>query len=661
MKYQRVGQDSAEQNYSAAVTVTDKTTGIYFRLYDGSTLLDSEYVPVLQDAEDLQIGGRNLLMKTNQGTTNWEGHSADGGYSLMKWEEGIELNVTSVPGGWGMYLNYVLTDTLPLLEPNTNYMLSFDGWSDKDQTKEVSIRGESSNDPLTQRNASYRLQADKIVHFELPLKTNDLSTLEKQVLYFHNMGKQVTKFRFKNLKLEKGTVATAWTPAPEDIEADLTEFKTETEAKFEATNEAITASVTETKTYTDTAISDIQIGARNLVTGTGTPFVTTGRNIQNQSTVTDWVILAEAGGGKNLICTCTVILEGCTFSDNSHIVIQTRDYNNWDYLSLTNTLYMTQNGTYQLSRKFISRGDGETKIQVRVDYISGGTITVKDLRVYEGNKDVGWTPAPEDFTAKTEEITAELEVQAGQISGIVKDVTTINGNISTIQSSITQMSDKIDLAVKKDDLTVAGITLSKDGIVATANKFLIKQTDGTNVALFEGKYLNVSLINVESLFAQEVETGNIIVTNGAKIGDFTIDSGGLLYNVGNNYFTLLKDGISFTSQYQTVGLGRTMSETSGLADMVGGYYSIKLPSNGSYSSGYGAVTIRTSGGYAPFDTRQVGLAIVTQNGNYDYALDLKGRIRINGKKAFTGTWQINDQWGTLHHLYIQDGIVYNFD
>ena len=54
IKYQRLGVDSTEQKYTGAVAVTAATTAVVFSLYNGSTLVDRERVPVLMDATDLQ-------------------------------------------------------------------------------------------------------------------------------------------------------------------------------------------------------------------------------------------------------------------------------------------------------------------------------------------------------------------------------------------------------------------------------------------------------------------------------------------------------------------------------------------------------------------------------------------------------------------------------
>lgn len=64
VKYQRIGTDDTEKDYSGAVAVGKDTTAVVFSLYNGATMLDRERIPVLTDASDLVVGGENLLKGT---------------------------------------------------------------------------------------------------------------------------------------------------------------------------------------------------------------------------------------------------------------------------------------------------------------------------------------------------------------------------------------------------------------------------------------------------------------------------------------------------------------------------------------------------------------------------------------------------------------------
>ena len=194
----------------------------------------------------ISIGGRNLLMKTNQGRTNWRiASNTGGGFTWNAWGDGVEFNVNTIQGISWMYANYDLTGTIPILEPNTDYMLSFDVWSNVSVNRGVQIKKNDATMSLTTRN-SYNTVANETVHVSMKLTTNGLEDAGTQVLYFEGLGSNApATYRFKNLKLEKGNKATDWSPAPEDGTAALEEYKTDMAAEIEVLPEKIKSSVTE--------------------------------------------------------------------------------------------------------------------------------------------------------------------------------------------------------------------------------------------------------------------------------------------------------------------------------------------------------------------------------------------------------------------------------
>jgi hypothetical protein len=80
---------------------------------------------------NLQVGGRNLLLNTNQGVTNWT-FARDGEVDYVLdaevTEDGtlaVKLETKTDPPRWAM-LMYSLKETLKKLKPHTKYILSFD-------------------------------------------------------------------------------------------------------------------------------------------------------------------------------------------------------------------------------------------------------------------------------------------------------------------------------------------------------------------------------------------------------------------------------------------------------------------------------------------------------------------------------------------------------
>ena len=354
-----------------------------------------------------------------------------------------------------------------------------------------------------------------------------------------------------------------------------------------------------------------------------------------------------------------------------------------------------------------------------VDPSVGSTYIFRNLKIEKGNKATDWTPAPEDtdgaikgvsddleayktevdveFTKTNEAIEASvtevktytdekittvnstINTQVGRIDAAVTRIDNIDGEIIDMENRISVTEKDITATVKVNDLTVAGITLSSSGIVATADKFLIKQTNGQQVALFENGYLNANLIDVDQIFANDITTGDITITNGAKIGDFTVSGGTLNYNmdstltqIGVTGFSWIRNyGTSSSAGYKKFQMGDTVSDimsdisiSSARMHGIAAGFSVALDnSNASacHGNNAGALVIRVTGGKAQTVSsnsyRQTGIYIKTDNGASDYAINFIGRIMTNGKKAFTGTWSITDPWSNIKSITFQDGLV----
>lgn len=190
----------------------------------------------------IEVGGRNILMETNQGKKRWYANTNEGNtlFTISEWVDegvkGVKLELTKEPSSWSI-IYYNLNGTLDLLEPNTTYMLSFDVLSNISNTLSATIMGSNATGKLT-NSPSFSFEANKRKHVVLKLVTNDLSKKGSQVLYFSY--NKVSYICFKNLKLEKGNVATAWTPAIEDVNGMIEDAQKAADDAAEAAKKAQT-------------------------------------------------------------------------------------------------------------------------------------------------------------------------------------------------------------------------------------------------------------------------------------------------------------------------------------------------------------------------------------------------------------------------------------
>ena len=169
----------------------------------------------------IEVGGRNILMETNQGKKRWYANTNEGmgNFVVSEWVDsgvkGVKIELIKKPSSWSFFY-YNLNGTLDLLEADTTYTLSFDILSNASNKSSLGIKNTDYKGYLT-NSPSFSFEANKKKHVALNLVTNGLSSKDSQVLYFGFPFNSLSYICIKNLKLEKGNVATAWSPAIEDV------------------------------------------------------------------------------------------------------------------------------------------------------------------------------------------------------------------------------------------------------------------------------------------------------------------------------------------------------------------------------------------------------------------------------------------------------------
>lgn len=168
---------------------------------------------------DGKIGGRNLLVKTNQGKTKWANAHADGSYSCesVNWNgiNAVKMSCTTPTTSWKMFIFNGLLENFDKLEPSSIYTLSYDVignikvsfsnlW-DSDATHSIVA---SAQGTVIKKTYGF--------HYIVNITLKDALNKSKQLVYFRNDLKAGESVIIANLKLEKGNKATAYTPCPTD-------------------------------------------------------------------------------------------------------------------------------------------------------------------------------------------------------------------------------------------------------------------------------------------------------------------------------------------------------------------------------------------------------------------------------------------------------------
>lgn len=255
LKYQRLpdglsGTLPHISGVSAAVQLLATTEEVVFELYDGTTLLDHERVPVLTDARDIELGGQNLLKNTNRGpmgwqTAVWNGNATaeqtgaikaatapDGKGVLMTLDGGLNEDGTALYDP--MHTTYQAQYAVPAgtLEGGRRYVLSLlIGAVTGPAYLQVSLnrKGFSSVRVNYLTTITAPTSPDEMVRLEIPFTTPSGTTLtsgevtdeafykEKELgisVYIRpkSAADVWQSFTVRDMQLERGNVATAYRP-----------------------------------------------------------------------------------------------------------------------------------------------------------------------------------------------------------------------------------------------------------------------------------------------------------------------------------------------------------------------------------------------------------------------------------------------------------------
>lgn len=203
---------SADKPYFWTRTIiiyTDNTTSTAYNV--GST------------PEGIVVGGRNLATNTNKGTTGWGWNMYTGGCTkTLVSENGVDtckLTRDSVAQtGWSVIEFSYIGRTK--WEADTNYTVSVDVKASVSTSMGPSFRHSDGSNMLIQSCKAVNNKTVANVWTKLVWVVKSAAPLPSgtsQNTYFTGMNSGTgVSYQFKNLKIEKGNMATDWTPAPED-------------------------------------------------------------------------------------------------------------------------------------------------------------------------------------------------------------------------------------------------------------------------------------------------------------------------------------------------------------------------------------------------------------------------------------------------------------
>lgn len=209
---------STELPYLWTRTVFTYTDGSSSTSYSVSSTLDA-----------FEVGGRNLLLDTANPaehfkvTLQYETVTIEA--EEMLGVMGATAIVTETPTGW-RYSQYSFgASRMDLIQPSTQYTLSFDVYSSVGGSIKWQLMNSTATNPACDESNTISIPANEWIHAVMTVMTYDTIDVSDQVIYIHGLFTLPGTHKVCNFKLEKGNKATDWTPAPEDVDSNIQDAK----------------------------------------------------------------------------------------------------------------------------------------------------------------------------------------------------------------------------------------------------------------------------------------------------------------------------------------------------------------------------------------------------------------------------------------------------
>ena len=445
---------------STVINVQNQVSNLQQTVEGFKTTVSETYV-TKNEFDNLEIGGRNLAEKTYSHWTDT---------NVSQWSGGIGYRVNGVDK-WATLTGF---DELGL-KVGDSYTISIDLNAIH---KSIKLRIDLYRNSTLGEN--YVGRNSEVVTVGTNRRVSYSGVVEEEFPYFaiyvgnhDTTDTTTTTEQYKCLKIEKGNVATDWTPAPEDIEKRVSATETKIEqnstsielvATRTAANESVIASlqlaadgltsrVSSNEGNIATAltnaaiaqadIDDLEIGGRNLFSGYSEDEIELG-DYQSVGSFTQFM-------NKLTFNPCETVGEVYTISfwakspNGSTDLLLYNSNNNPRHFNFYTILTNSLGSEWQYFTHTVTntdRGSSYTDTCCnRIEIYASGQlgVLVKKIKVEKGNKATDWTPAPEDMATEND------------IEYVNSEINNTNSRITAAESLIEQLDNCIRALVTDEN------------------------------------------------------------------------------------------------------------------------------------------------------------------------------------------------------------------
>lgn len=176
------------------------------------------------------------------------------------------------------------------------------------------------------------------------------------------------------------------------------------------------------------AVEGVQIGGRNYILGTGTPYTAVGTG--SRQWLYPWKCASIAANRSLYGKTVTISFDYEEAITSGSLGVIVNDL----WIGVKSFDSDTGSGHFTLTREHADFNTG-SDVFIYIDGTWTGSVTFSNVKVEIGNKETDWSPAPEDADAAIAELSAAISIQAGEITSNATKIETVSQAAGNAQSS----------------------------------------------------------------------------------------------------------------------------------------------------------------------------------------------------------------------------------
>ena len=557
---------------SNSTSITDlsskvSTQGASISQLQNEIKLKVEQTDITKAIDNIEIGVRNLAQKTSSKYSN---------------------AYTSFNGSTNTcpYLGQVLTDGLSVGDKVTVRLIY-------KYTDIVTVSGkvakcwiQGSGDVTSWSSGTFGSSAQKVIDGSGEIEFNYSFTINENHLKnkFWNTSirhdyVQSGSVQWKMFKVEKGTKATSWSPALEDVDSSIANVQTQVTttsnkvatietnlssitqrvSATETTTATLTTNVTKAQSTADTALIDanktpgltnllrngnFEFGLNNwsthdltgdtgsaksiniLASGSWCPVGKKAVQIRGTSTTGRYGLISST---IKLMPNSYYTISGyCAGHRVGNIQVNVRDLDSSSANIVTKN-YTPSNGGNTLSKWYRFEITFQTTANTNfalnlysIDLASDGYVWFTDVQIQEGEKATAWTKCQADYDATTEEIKTTLTTTSNKVSTIETNLNSITSRVSSVESTTTTINGNITNLQSR--MTTAEQKITPTAITTTISEVITGGTGSISTTQFvmdkNGLTIKNGALTIQNKAGTTVfdsdTNGNLIVTGTLK-------------------------------------------------------------------------------------------------------------------------------------------------